>query len=379
MRIVNIITGLSDGGAEAVLYRLCTYDKQNHHIVISLMDEGKYGSLLRQAGIKVHCLGMPRGRITFKGIAHLFYLLRTEQSEVVQTWMYHANLLGGVAARLAGVQHVCWGIHNSSLVSGKSKLSTIWIARVCAILSYFGPKRIISCSHKSVKVHEKLGYISKKFIVISNGYSLEHFKPNSEMRIVLRGEWGVADDMPLIGMVARFNSQKDQANLVSALGQLKRQGWRFCCALIGTGMDLQNFQLNEWLKAEGLTDQILLLGQRSDIPAVMNALDIHVLSSAYGEAFPNVLAEAMACGTPCVTTDVGDAAEIVGDTGWVVPPSESGKLAQVLAEALDEWRVPKVWDRRQDQARQRIVKHFSLQKMVEAYRSVWRETKKDRF
>ena len=139
--IVHIITGLSDGGAEAVLYRLCTNDSNAKHTVISLMGMGKYGSLLEQAGIEVYCLNMPAGRVTISGLRRLYSLLKQLKPDAVQTWMYHADLIGGVAARMAGIKNVYWNIRHTTLEKGKSKKSTIYIAKICAFLSRWVPKK----------------------------------------------------------------------------------------------------------------------------------------------------------------------------------------------------------------------------------------------
>jgi glycosyltransferase involved in cell wall biosynthesis len=178
-------------------------------------------------------------------------------------------------------------------------------------------------------------------------------------------------DTPLLGMVGRFDPQKDHENLLRALDQLKQAGTLFRCVLVGRGLDATNDQLTAWLEQYGFQDDVLLLGQRSDVPAVMSALDLHVLSSAYGEAFPNVLAEAMACGTPCVTTDVGDAAAIVGDTGWVAPPADTARLAEAIEAALAVRDDSSVWQARREAARTRVAERFSLEKMVAAYHAVW--------
>lgn len=369
-KVVHIITGLNDGGAEAVLFRLCTADSISRHHVISLMDGGKYGPLLEAAGVPVTCLGMPQGRVNFSGLLKLWRFLSSEQPRVVQTWMYHSDLVGGVVARLAGVKSVFWGIRHSNLERGEAKSSTILIAHVCARLSGWIPKRIICCAERAKTVHQALGYKADRLLVVPNGYDLQRFSPNASARTKLRLEWGLDDKMPLLGMVGRFDPLKDHENLLRALSLLKSKGLDFRCVLVGRGMDEHNQKLNAWIELYELEEEILLLGQRTDIPAVMCALDIHVLSSC-GEAFPNVVAEAMACGTPCITTDVGDASLIVGDTGWVVPPMDDIQLKNALVSALQEYKEPPLWIRRSHFSRERVENNFSLNKMVAAYHAAW--------
>jgi glycosyltransferase involved in cell wall biosynthesis len=371
MNILHIITGLNDGGAEAVLYRLCSSDKTLQYHVVSLMDTGKYGPLLEQAGVPVVCLGMSQGRLSVSGLWRLWRLLRRQTPDVVQTWMYHADLIGGVVARLAGVRRVFWGIHNTTLERGKSHRTTIAIARLNAWLSRWVPTAIVCCAERAREVHQALGYAADKLMVIPNGYDLDRFRPDPAARARLRAEWGMDHETPLLGMVGRFDPQKDHENLLHALGRLKQAGTPFRCVLVGRGLDATNAQLAAWFEQYGLQDKVLVLGQRSDVPAVMCALDLHVLSSAYGEAFPNVLAEAMACGTPCVTTDVGDAAAIVSDTGWVVPPANSARLAEAIEAALAARDDTSVWQARREAARTRVAERFSLEKMVAAYHAVW--------
>lgn len=370
-KIVHIIADLDDGGAEAVLYRLATNDNALKHCVISLMDIGKYGPLLLQEGVEVYCVNMPQGRVTLKGLWFLWKRLRALRPSVVQTWMYHADLIGGVVARLAGIKTVCWGVHHTTLKVGKSKRSTIYVARLCSLLSRWVPAKIVCCASKSVEVHVKLGYENNKMVVISNGYDLEEFFVDRASRKRLRSEWGIDASLPLLGMVGRFDPQKDHQNLAYALGTLRRSGFDFRFLLVGKNILETNQELVAWFDQQDLRDQMIFLGQRSDIPAVMNALDIHVLSSSYGEAFPNVLAEAMACATPCVTTDVGDAALIVGKTGWVVPAGNAEALAAALRESLAELIDTPAWTIRKQQARERIVDNFGVEKMVNAYHNLW--------
>ena len=377
MKVIHIITGLSDGGAEAVLYRLCSEDKSsNIHTVISLTEESKYGPLLQEKGIQVHRLGMPRGRVALSGILKLYRLIRDLKPDVVQTWMYHADLIGGLVARLAGANKIYWGIRATSLETGKSNWRTIVVAHINALLSRWLPTGIVCCAERAQQTHQQLGFAVDRFIVIPNGYNLNYFKPDSEGRKRLRAELEISEQTLLLGCVGRFDPQKDHHNLLAALAIIKQNGVLFRCILVGRGLNTDNTQLVSWINQYDLQDAVILLGQRTDIPAVMNTLDLHILSSSYGEAFPNVVAEAMACGTPCVVTDVGDAAYIIGHTGWVAPPSDASLLADAIHSALVSYSNHDEWKLRRVTARNRVVETFSLEKMIAAYHSVWKEDTK---
>lgn len=371
MKVIHVITGLGNGGAEGVLYRLCVNDTRNTHIVISLMDEGKYGSLLQAHGIKVYCLHMNRGRLQIDPLLKLWHIFRRHNPDVVQTWMYHADLLGGVVARIAGIRRVYWGIRHTTFDPKTTKLSTILIARMCAILSRIVPTKIVCCAQSAAEVHASIGYTRHKLAVIPNGFDLTRFNLDDEGGQKLRQQLGIDASTPLIGMVARFDPQKDHDNLLAALEKVVQQGFTFQCLLIGPGIDNRNAKLRSLLETRKLQKYVRLLGPRRDIPEVMNALDIHVLSSAYGEAFPNVVAEAMASGTPCVTTDVGDAAWIIGDTGWVVNPRSPSDLAVAIIDALNALRDKDMWRERRRACRTRIEKYFGLEAMLESYQNLW--------
>lgn len=373
MKITHVITGLNTGGAEAVLYRLVSGDMQsgNQHTVISMTDCGAYAARLKQVGCPVLCLGMPRGRIAVHGLVALYRYLKGQQPDVVQTWMYHANMVGGLIARMAGIHNIVWGIRQSNLDRDKNSRLTLAVIRISAWFSGRVPARIICCSNHAIQLHTSIGFCSGKMTLIPNGFDPNQFNRNRDVRDQTRRRLHLDGNTPVIGMVARFDPLKDHENLITALQIVRERGGSFICLLAGAGMTSANKRMNTLLEQAGLEDCVRLLGPLDDVPALMNALDLHVLSSA-GESFPNVLAEAMACGTPCVTTDVGDAALIVGDRGWMVPPRSSPALADAILAALAEHaNQPCRWRQRQITSRDRIVQHYALDRMTDAYRNLW--------
>lgn len=409
LRVTHVITGLGQGGAEAVLFRLTTYPDQTvQHTVVSLTDDGVYGERLRAAGVTVHTLGMPRGRVSFSGLRRLRQLLATQKPDAVQTWMYHADLIGGIVARLAGVRAVAWGIRNSGAHLQRSSRSARLVLKLCAMLSGRVPAAIVCAARDAATRHEQYGYRADRLVVIANGYDLSRYQPDAQARRRVRAQWQVGDETPVIGCVARWDPLKDHANLLGAVakvvqshgGSVARSDGepgiesssssgepdaQTCgtaisvgaapiadlrCALVGRGMSSDNAALNALIDRLGLRDRVLLLGPSDEVPAVMNALDLHVLSSC-AEGFPNVVAEAMACGTPCVVTDVGDAAHIVGQTAAVVPPENAPALAQGIAGTLRDI-ASRGRDAVGEPGRARVLAEFDLAHMVASYDAVWR-------
>ncbi len=373
LRVLHIITGLGQGGAESVLFRLATYPEANvEHVVVSLTDEGIYGERLRAAGVAVHVLGMKRGRVSLGGFLALRALVAAERPDAVQTWMYHADLIGGLAARLAGVRAIAWGIRNSGEHLERSSRSARMVLRACALLSGRIPKAIVCAAQKSAERHADKGYDRARMVVIANGYDLSRYAPNAEARSRVRAQWGVPQDVPAIGCVARWDPLKDHANLLRAIAALVRDGRDagLRCVLIGRGMETDNAELGALVDKLGLRDRLVLAGPSDDVPAAMNGLDLHVLSSC-AEGFPNVVAEAMACGVYCVVTDVGDAAYIVGDAGVVVPPEQPEALARGIETALREVAA-RGRERAGEAGRARVLENFDIARMVQSYIAVWR-------
>lgn len=374
MKVLHIITGLGNGGAEGVLYRLVTNDRSNEHIVVSLMDEGKYGPLLIKKGISVHCLNMSQGKPSIKSIAKLFKLIKSEKPDVVQTWMYHADLIGGVIAKSLGIKKVFWNIRHSTFDPSFTKSSTIKVAKLCAKLSRIVPSAIVSCSHVAVQPHVEMGYDKSKFNIIGNGYDLNLFKIDNNARFCIREELNIGN-RPILGMVGRYNPQKNHKGLIESLSIVKSEGYDFDLVLVGKDLDYNNSELTEIIKDCNLEANVHLLGQKTDIPGIMNALDIHILSSTYGEGFPNVVAEAMACGTACIATNIGDSSLIIDDYGTIVAPNNTRQLADAVIEMIDKMTTDVLqWENDKFARSNYIENNFSINEMVNKYISLYLST-----
>lgn len=372
-RILFLTTGLYAGGAEVMLLRLLSrLDRQRFlPSVISLIHLGPVSEKIEQLGISVRSLGMQPGKLDLASIWRLVSWLRRDRPHVMQTWMYHANLLGSVAAQLAGHIPTSWGIHHSDPLAHGYGPFTALTVKLSARLSCWMPKRIVCVSETSRQTHAAFGYAVDKMLVIPNGVDLTALKPDPEARRVTRQALAIPPDVPVIGLVGRFHPQKDHQNFVQAAKLLvsKRPSVRF--VLCGDGVTWDNRELVAWIDDAGIRANCRLIGRREDIPQLMASFDLATLSSCFGESFPNVIIEAMSCGVPCVVTDVGDSGYIVGPTGIAVPPRDAMALAQAWERMLDLGREQLIQTGLL--ARQRIQDHFDLPKIVERYQTIFEE------
>jgi glycosyltransferase involved in cell wall biosynthesis len=371
LSILHVTASLGLGGAETMLYRLVCHMPHIRHRVICLGAPDWYSERLAEKGVGVEHLGMTSAAAGLRGLTRLHRLIRRSEADVLQGWMYRANLVGGLAARLARIPAV-WSIHCASLEPLRPAARAF--AYASGAVAGWVPRYVINCSSRAVALHDQLGFDRAPGGVVHNGYDAEAFRPDEAQRARLRQALGMPADRFLLGSVSRWHPEKDIPNLLAALQILRdRPIGDVRCVLIGNGLAPDSQPLAREIEARGLSLLVVPLGRRSDIAELMRALDVHVLPSR-SEAFPNTIAEAMLSGTPCIVTDAGDGPLMVGDTGWVAPPASPEALAGRIEEALREWReAPDAWQRRRAAARSRIAENYSLERMARGYETVWRE------
>lgn len=377
MKIIHIIIGLGVGGAELMLKRLLESHQFNtdyQHSVISLTGLGSVGPQLQAKGFDVKTLGMRTAFDTPLILWRLMQAIKLGHPDVVQTWMYHADFLGGVAARLTGYRNVIWGIRTTEVTAG-GKRTTAYIRKLCAKLSRTVPHTIICAADASRRAHIAIGYDAKKMIVVPNGFDLTRLIATPAQRNHLRLQCNFDAEDVIVGYLGRFHPAKDQENFVKAAGTVARQHSKARFLMVGRNLSADNKQLLQWIEATGCPDRFVLLGERSDVPICLAAMDLFCLSSRT-EGFPNVVGEAMAMGLPCVVTDVGDAAQLVADTGVVVPKEDSNALALGLGQLL---KMPPLARQQLGQAaKARVCAEFSMDQARRRFEAIYQQvTKKD--
>jgi glycosyltransferase involved in cell wall biosynthesis len=368
--IVHLITGLETGGAERMLSRLvaCTDRDRFRSLVVSITGAGNMAPAVDRAGIELISLGIRRGVPDPRGLFRLGRILREVRPDILQTWLYHADFLGLVVKQLGYIPHLIWNVRCSdmslasvSVVGGGLRRLLSWCSTI--------PDAVIVNSRAGRLFHEQIGYNPRRWEHVPNGFDTDELRPNLGARRLLRAELGIDDETIVIGLPARYHPMKDHSTFLEAAATLAERRPEVRFALLGAGIEPSNRPLAKAITRHGISDHIRLLGERSDMAEVYAALDIATLSSACGEGFPNVLGEAMACGLPCVATDIGDALELLGPTGIVVPPCNPQALAAswlALIEIGAEGRRLLG-----SKARERIVRDYGLGVAVARYEALY--------
>jgi glycosyltransferase involved in cell wall biosynthesis len=337
--------------------------------VVSLTAYGPVGDKMAALGVPVSAVGMRPGMPSAAGMWRLLKLTRSRHPDVIQTWMYHSDLLAGIAGKLTGKAKIVWGIHHGRLEKGKNSSHMLATAKICARLSGRLPDSIVCVSEASRRWHAARGYSDRRMETIPNGFDTDVFHPDAVAYRSVRSELGIPQNVLLVGHVARFDAQKDYASLVRAATQVRQVCPDAQFLLCGNDVTEGNKTLDGWIRRSGCKSSFHLLGVRDDVPRLMAALDVLILCST-SEGFGNCVGEAMACGVPCVVTDVADLKAVVGNTGVVVPPGNVEALTAGLVALLRMHRDERIGCG--TAARRRIQENYGLSRTVAAYENVYR-------
>jgi glycosyltransferase involved in cell wall biosynthesis len=372
MKILIIISGLKTGGAELMLHRVLQHTNPSFikYNVISLSKSGEVAEKIRLLGINVDEFNFTNSFLSIIEFIKLILKIRDIKPDIVHTWLYHADLIGGVCAKIASVPVIIWNVRNLDVSSDNVKLSIKILARISAIISYLVPNGILYCSNLAMQVHISIGYSPHKSFVIPNGYDISTYKKLKSNKSYYKTKIDLDPKWDVIGVVGRNDPIKNYRGFLISASILYKNNKNIRFIFVGKGLDKNNTELIELAKKYEIKDACIWLGQCNNIPEIMNAFDVFALPSI-SESFPNVLAEAMSCEVPCVSMDVGEAKSIIGDTGLIVPVQNMKVFAEAIQTILNlDCKTRLALGHK---ARERIINNFEISKIVNIYNNYYRD------
>ncbi|MDR6266716.1 glycosyltransferase [Roseobacter sp. N2S] len=369
LKVLHFITGLGFGGAQVMLFRYLRGlgSARKQHRVVSLLPPEYFSREIEKLGVRVDSINLPPGRITLAGLRKMRRLVADMRPDIIHGWMYHGSFAASVAnVGLGPASRVIWSVHHSLHDLNAERRNTRILLKLLAPLSrYTGA--ITYCAAQSQSQHQQLGFSAKNDCVIPNGTDIAEFAADPQARGRLTSLAHIPDGRMVLGNINRNHPMKDQVSLIKATAILRDKGHDVHVILIGAGH--HNSAAAKLAGELGLSERFSHLPARDDIPKIVPALDVFVLSSAWGEAFPLSVGEAMAAEVPAVVTDVGDSGWLVGDAGILVPPKDPEALATGIEKILHLSA-----NERQalgQKARQRIETLFSLDAYIKAHADLY--------
>lgn len=369
--IFHVITGLGIGGAETALLQLlkASAGTESEHVIFTLSTKDDLTEAVRKTGARVIPLRTSGLTSIIGSVLRVRSLIKSERPLLLMTWMHHADLFGAVLKCFCPSLPLVWNIRCSKLEVGYLPKRNLQIVNLLAKLSWL-PAAIVSNSYAGQREHIAVGYRRKGWRVLHNGFDTETLARDPEVSLQMKEKLGYPAEAILIGLIARYHPMKGFDLFIRAAGRLACSEKSVHYVLVGNEVHDQNQELLNMIVAAGLEGRVSLLGQRQDIPNIMTMLDV-VVSASTSEGFPNVVGEAMACGTPCVVTDVGDSAVLVGEVGKIIASGDEDGLVSALSELIN--MSSEEFEDLRYLTRSRIVSYFSRTRMSERYQELFDE------
>ena len=369
MRIIYVITDLSLGGAELQLYKIAQKLRKDSDVkVISLLSKGDLGDDLIKLGVELSVVNFRKKRFFFYNFFKLCNLILDFKPDVVHCWMYHANLIGGIASKVSKVKKIIWSIHHNNPSNEFNSYSTILISKLGAFFSFFIPEKVICVSKDVLNTHVNFGYQEKKMVCIPNGIDILEFSKIDNARQLLLKKYNFADDVKLIGFPSRFHPVKNHEGFFASIAMIKRSNPNLDLQLIlsGKNIDSNNTELITLINKYELTECVHLMGLLNDMPLFMSSIDL-LVNYSYSEAFSLVLAEALACETLCISTIEGDPEHIIEGIGKYVTSGDDIGLSNTIINLLKMDILKEI----KKKGREKIITLYSLNIVLKKYKSLY--------
>ena len=378
MKVLHIINSLRKGGAEGNLYRLCLEQKKKYQnkidiTILTLIDKGYYENKLKKKGIKIISLDIskkPKILDLIKIILKFRSLIFKSNLDVIQSWMYHSNFLT-LFVPIKYHYKIFWNIRHSELNFKISKKMTIFISIICGLFSRCVPKKIIYCSDESIKFHEtKHFYSKKKTSLIENGYSEKTYYPSNKLRSKFRKRQNIKINDIIFGFAGRYAKQKNIDSLLFAFSKIAKKYGNLYLYMAGKNINSQNKELVQLVSESQIKDKVFFINEQKNLLEFYNGIDVLILTS-HSESFPNVLAEAMLCTTPVLSSNAGCSKKIIGKYGFVLNKNDYLSITRGIKKTIYIIKQKIFWKQLKKKTRTQIKNNYSIEKMAEKYLRNW--------
>ena len=379
MKITHIINSLKKGGAEGNLYRICKFHKKKYNnkidiTVITLIDNGFYESELKKSGIKIFSLEINK-KIKFfdfiKKILKLRKFIKKQNPDIIQSWMYHSNFITIFFPKIF-YSKIFWNIRHSELNTKISKKMTILLSIICGLFSKVIPKKIIYYTEKSIEFHENVHFYSKnKTVLIYNGFNDKIYYSSRYVRSNFRKKNKIKSSDIILGFAGRYAKQKNITSLLLAFSKIMKNYNNVYLYMVGKDINYQNKELTNYISNLKIKNRVTFLNEQKNLLKFYNGIDMLVLSS-HSESFPNVVAEAMLCSTPVLSSNAGCSKKIIKNCGFIMSHNNSQSIIHGLKKSIDVFNnKKKKWKSLKKNSQLRIKKNFSIEKMANTYFQKW--------
>lgn len=379
MKIIHIISSLEKGGAEGNLYRLCQFQKKKYKnkidiTIITLIKNGYYEVELKKKNIKIFTLGLNKKIKFFYFLKKIFILrkfIKSQNPDIIQSWMYHSNFIT-LFIHQKFYNRIFWNIRHSKLNIKISKKITIFISLICGLISKIVPSKIIYCSEESINFHENYHFYAKnKTRLIDNGYCEKSYYPSKPLRLNFRKKNKLKKTDIIFGFAGRYAKQKNISSLLFAFSKIVKNYNNIYLFMAGKDINSSNQELNKLAFDLKIKNKVIFLDEQKNLLEFYNGIDLLILTSL-SESFPNVVAEAMLCSTPVLSSDVGCSKEIIEDSGFLVNGNDHQSIVKSLNESLYVFKNKKIrWKFIKKNCRLKIKNKYSIKNMSNAYLENW--------
>ena len=375
LSVLHVISGLGTGGAESMLYRLIKENQEQgvQSTVICLGEESFIGNKIRALDVEILNLELHKRSIfNLPNLRRIIQISHRVNPDVVQGWMYHGNCVATIIKLvLARKSKLFWNVRQTVQSLNNEKQLTRCVIRINSLLSRWADCIIYNSTHSRIQ-HESFGFTKIRGSVVYNGISLEEYCPSISMSSKIKADLGIGETAIVIGHIARYHPKKDHFSLIKAFADASFEDMEITLLLAGKNVDANNRELQNLILEMGLNKKVILLGERNDVPNLLKCMDILILSSAWGEGFPNVLIEAMATEVYCIATDVGESETILADCGSIVPPKNVPALARAMLTGIT--LSPKYREAIGRRARENVRWHYSISAIGHRYWQLYEHT-----